>query len=328
MDSWRTHLSERLINPVLGPFTVAWLIWNWRMLTVLVFSSKPIEIRIIYIDKHLTNMTDMLWVPLGFALFFSLLMPWLSLIVQNLQDGAINRRKKNKLQSDTQHLKDSVIYARAHAELNRITAQDEITRSQQAEIESMRKELKQQQENAQTEIAQKEAEFKEKLQEYKKQNNNLDKEASQVREKELEFLSEQLKRATAAAQAETDAVKRELEKKQNELESRIEQSRSNDYVHSDTELENYLKGRRFRLFYNPELGPKKSKIIVFGKTGDILTGKNDNETMWRVKNGQLELLQSDGLVHSRFNFYPQNRVLLHTNDEDTKSIKGQYIVPE
>lgn len=328
MDSWRSHLSERLINPVLGPFTVAWLLWNWRMLLVLFLSTRPIETRITYIDEHFTNINDMFWVPIGFAMLFSLFMPWLSLLVQKIQNGAISRSKKNKLNSDTQHLKDSVTYAKAHAELNRITAQDEITRSQQTEIEAMRRELEQQQKEAQAEIAQKDSELQEKLRAYQKQNDTLDEEASKIRQKELEFLREQLKQVTAKAQAETDEVKKDLEKKQKELEQRIKQSRSQSYSYSDEELESFLKERRFRLFYNPVLGPNKSKVIVFGKSGEISTGKNANENTWRVLNGQLELLQSDGFVHSRFDFHPQNRILLHTNDEDTKSIKGQYILPE
>lgn len=325
IDSWRNHLLERLNNPILGPFTVAWLIWNWRMVTVLLFSTRTVEERIIYIDEKFTNIVDMLVVPGIFALLFSLVMPWISLFIQNIQDGAINRRKNNKLTSDTNYLKSSVTYAQAQAELNRILAKDEITRAQQAEIESVKNELRQQQETAEAEIALREAEFAKKLSEYQ-ENNQLDEHASNERKRELEILKNELLKAHAAARAETDAVKRDLEKKQKELEHRIEQS--DNFVYSDKELENYLKGRSFKLFFNPEVGPSKSKTIVFGKTGKILTGYNANESSWRVKNGQLEIIQSDGNVHSRFRYFPKNKILLHTNDEDTKSIKGQYIIPE
>ena len=84
-----------------------------------------------------------------------------------------------------------------------------------------------------------------------------------------------------------------------------------------------VKGK-WTLVYNP---PNRSKPITFLATGAIGEGQNQNENRWRVSKGKLELLQSDGQTHSRFEFNPRNSSFVHTNDEDTKSIKGQYILP-
>lgn len=90
-----------------------------------------------------------------------------------------------------------------------------------------------------------------------------------------------------------------------------------------------LLGRRYRLFYNPEVpGLSKTKIIRFGDTGAITEGSNRNEATWRIRNGFLEILNADGKVHSRFYHSPSDSRFYHTNDQDTLSIKHQYIVPE
>ncbi len=88
-----------------------------------------------------------------------------------------------------------------------------------------------------------------------------------------------------------------------------------------------LLNRKYRLFFNPKI-KGKSKIMQFGANGVILEGKNKNESSWQIRNGFLELLNSDGQVHSRFYFIPKDNRFNHTNDADTHSIRGQYIVLE
>lgn len=90
-------------------------------------------------------------------------------------------------------------------------------------------------------------------------------------------------------------------------------------------LENLLVGRPFRLVFNP---PKYSKRIVFAPNGMIVEGNNQNEHSWRLAAGKLELLQLNGLVHSRFSYYPTEGMFRHTNDTDTLSLRNQYITPE
>lgn len=43
---------ERVKNPALGAFVFSWLGFNWQMLAILIFSKKPIELRIEYIQNH------------------------------------------------------------------------------------------------------------------------------------------------------------------------------------------------------------------------------------------------------------------------------------
>jgi hypothetical protein len=57
-------------------------------------------------------------------------------------------------------------------------------------------------------------------------------------------------------------------------------------------------------------------------------GNNRNEHKWRLFRKKLELLQLNGKVHSRFEYDAEADLWKHTNDDDTASIRGQYIEPE
>ena len=84
-----------------------------------------------------------------------------------------------------------------------------------------------------------------------------------------------------------------------------------------------LTSRPWLLYFNP---PSRSKPISFLQGGAIGEGRNKNEHSWRVSGDKLELVQEDGLVHSRFAYNARSGSFIHTNDADTNSIKGQYIV--
>lgn len=89
------------------------------------------------------------------------------------------------------------------------------------------------------------------------------------------------------------------------------------------DLTNLLISKRWMLYFSP---PSRSKPITFLTGGQVGEGQNSNEHSWRVTNGQLELLQQDKKVHSRFEYNARSGSFVHTNDSDTPSIRGQYIV--
>jgi len=97
---------------------------------------------------------------------------------------------------------------------------------------------------------------------------------------------------------------------------------------SDVVIKEAILKQPYKLVFNPKKGKPGQKLMLFGSDGKILEGDNNNESSWAIKNGKLELIQSDGEVHSRFNFDTNTKVFTHTNDSDTKSIKGQYLTPE
>jgi hypothetical protein len=94
----------------------------------------------------------------------------------------------------------------------------------------------------------------------------------------------------------------------------------------DSKIEDIITSRPFRLIFNPTT--KRSKKIVFRPGGLIVEGNNKKEHSWRVVSDKLELINLDGNVFSRFSYDKKEKIFKHTNEEDTLSIRDQYIVPE
>jgi hypothetical protein len=87
-----------------------------------------------------------------------------------------------------------------------------------------------------------------------------------------------------------------------------------------------LHTRDWKLIFNPN-SPKGSKKITFGDDGTIIEGRNNNENTWRIRDGLLEILNSEGQAFSRFRYDQSKGQFLHTNDEDTLSLRSQRIEP-
>ncbi len=322
---WRAHLSERLSNPVLGPFTAGWVAWNWRFIAVLFFSDKSIEEKITYIDANYIGLTDLLLVPALFALAFAILMPWVTLGMQHIQDGAISRRKRAKLKQDTDYLRASIDRAEAQAALNGILAQDEIARRQKQELEARQAEIEHKRSEAAKQLEEAEAELERQRHEYEARSDK-DNEAAKAQREELDRLKAELISQQERSEMAMDAARRELEERRRELDRRSDKRVSSTY--SDKKLIEFLVMGAFRLYHNPAAGMERSKIIRFDRSGRISRGRNSNEHSWRVENGRLELVQADGEVHSRFHYIPESKIFLLTGDSDLKSAPGQFIIPE
>jgi hypothetical protein len=91
----------------------------------------------------------------------------------------------------------------------------------------------------------------------------------------------------------------------------------------ETKIHKAVLARRYKLVYNPETG--KSRTVSFQEGGEVGEGRNDNEFRWRISGGRLEFLDSAGRVYSRFFILPDGKTFHHTNDAETRSIKGQYL---
>lgn len=327
LSDMRTYFVQRLKNPVLAPFSVAWFVSNWKLVSFLLFSYKDIEAKIVYVEENYLNVSHLLGYPMAFALTYALLLPWMHLGIEWIQDKANLQRRKNRIISDTAYLKASVGHAEAQANLNQILAQDEITRRQQEELKQLRERADEVDSAAQARIDATEAELKSQLQNYEALRE-VDNEKSVQQQVEVDRLSQQLKAQRKQAAVEQENAQIELREREKELETRLANINIVSSPFPDFELEDLLLSRPYRLFHNPKAGPKRSKIIIFGSEGRIGEGRNNNEYRWRIAKGKLELIQQNGNVHSRFYFLPPSRIFVHTGDKDTPSARGQYIIPE
>lgn len=323
----QTQALERLRSPLLGAFTGAWLVANWKLLLILLFSSSSIENRIAVIEQNHLQPARLIYAPLLFALVYALLMPWINLGIERIQEIANLRRRKHRLSLDTEFLTASVGRAQAQAQLNRILASDQITQSQQEEIETLKKQLAEQTESAHARLTAREAELQ-KLQEQYREMSHSDRAAIKRQQQEMERVTQLLEQERKQALAEREAVAAELRARQTELNLRLEKASEEPSQPASADVEAALLSKKYRLFHNPTVGPERSKIIKFEPDGHISEGSNDFENSWNVRDGKLELVQSDGKVHSRFFYLQPSGIFVHTGDSDTRSARGQYIIPE
>ena len=86
-----------------------------------------------------------------------------------------------------------------------------------------------------------------------------------------------------------------------------------------------LSGRSFLFVFNPTSG--QAKVMTFLPNGEIGEGRNSNEHSWRIRHGKLEIYAFDKAIYSRFTHDKKTGRISHTNDSDTRSIHGQYILP-
>lgn len=323
----RIQARDRVMNPLLGPFSFAWLLSNWKAVSVLLVSNNPIEQRIAFIENNYIDIVRLLIVPLGFAIFYALVLPGINFGVQKIQEGVNLKRRIHKLGIDTDFLIASVARAEAQAALNKILAKDQITQKQQDEINRLKGDLTELQNSAEASIAEKEAELEQKRTEYEQRNHNDAEEAERER-REIETLRNQLQVDRDKAKNESERLRAELISKQKELERGLDKNGSLPFSSTNIDFESIILSKKYRLFHNPSIGPERSKPIKFEPDGKISEGNNNNEHSWRVISGKLELIQADGRVHSRFFYLPDSQIFVHTGDKDTRSKPGQYIIPE
>ncbi|MFD2916376.1 hypothetical protein [Psychroserpens luteus] len=98
--------KDRLKNPVIGAFVIAWLAVNWRFLAILLFSSKTIEQKIEFVETNYFDIDFNLWIPLTFSVFYVLILPYIMALFDWLSQKGIASRKlisKNHRITDIQN---------------------------------------------------------------------------------------------------------------------------------------------------------------------------------------------------------------------------------
>ncbi|MDF3821885.1 toll/interleukin-1 receptor domain-containing protein [Leptospira sp. 96542] len=91
------------------------------------------------------------------------------------------------------------------------------------------------------------------------------------------------------------------------------------------DLYNLIVNKQFNFVFKPEMN--KSKVIEFSPDGTIAKGRNQNEDTWEIKNEKLLIKNSEGKLFSSFTYDTKSKILKHTNEPNTLSIKDQYMVP-
>lgn len=88
---------DRIKNPITGAFMFSWIIINWRIVLILIFSAKKVEDKIAFIETNYVDININFWIPLGFAIFYSLILPYImALFDWILKKGIAFRRLISK----------------------------------------------------------------------------------------------------------------------------------------------------------------------------------------------------------------------------------------
>lgn len=95
--------EERIKNPFIGAFISSWILFNWKPILFIIFSSKIIEDKINFIENNFVATNHILWYPLIAAIFYVLILPYISLLFDILlkysllkrNDIVVSKQKQN-----------------------------------------------------------------------------------------------------------------------------------------------------------------------------------------------------------------------------------------
>lgn len=262
LKSFLKTTEERIKNPFIGSFITSWILFNWKPILYLIFSSKDIEQKILYIETTFTIIWCLLIFPLLSAIFYVLILPYLNLLFDWL-----------------------LRYSSLKKNISLIDKQKQIIQNQkELAIEEIKLE------EAKTEF--RERKTHNKLLEDLQLKNTINEELLELEKNTNQKIIEELKRELKKREDMTLAELKNSEKRYNQ--SRMEMNTLNDKLfEKDNELqkfksmlnnENYSKNRGSIISFENDIELIESfegnKIIYSdNKTKRIYTEKEVNELM-------------------------------------------------
>lgn len=93
-----TTSQERIKNPFISTFIIAWLVSNWEPLFIMLFSKSNIEQRIEVVShEKFSSSGNLFWIPIACALFYIVILPYLMYTLDYLSSfGREGRKKRNE----------------------------------------------------------------------------------------------------------------------------------------------------------------------------------------------------------------------------------------
>ncbi|RRJ87779.1 hypothetical protein [Flavobacterium macacae] len=96
LKSFHESARERFKSPLIGTFSIAFLIYNWRPIYILMFSKENAETRIEHVDVNYCSLWAII-IPLGVSLFYVLLLPELHVLVDKKLKNVTKERITEKI---------------------------------------------------------------------------------------------------------------------------------------------------------------------------------------------------------------------------------------
>ncbi len=117
LSSMWQGFRDRLRNPLIGAFVIAWLLWNWPVV-LLAFSDLGVEQRIDAIHEHVQHFSSFI-APGVLAVLYVLLMPWVSFAVQRITTHVKEEQQKHKYTSEANILTNQLAAVQKESEIER-----------------------------------------------------------------------------------------------------------------------------------------------------------------------------------------------------------------
>lgn len=103
--------EERLKNPLIAPFITFWILFNWKPILCAIHSSTNIVDKIRLIDENFILISHLLFYPLITALFYVLVSPYLSLVVDMLLNHSLLKRNEIVVSRQKQNIENQKQFA-------------------------------------------------------------------------------------------------------------------------------------------------------------------------------------------------------------------------
>lgn len=114
--------NERLKNPFIGTFILSFIVFNWKPILVVIFSSYSIVERIQIVDSKYTSLLFNLLIPLFFSLFYVLALPYMMLWFDKLSKKAVIGRKRNSIEIQREEINMKTQLAKDENKLESVKA--------------------------------------------------------------------------------------------------------------------------------------------------------------------------------------------------------------
>lgn len=95
LNTFLDTTKERIKNPFIGAFIFSFIAFNWKPIFVILFASQTIQEKIKIVESEYTGLLYNLWLPILFALFYVLILPYIMWLFDRIASKAVVGRKEN-----------------------------------------------------------------------------------------------------------------------------------------------------------------------------------------------------------------------------------------
>ena len=134
-------INDRLKNPFIAAFFLSWILINWKIILLLLFSDTNIENKIKTVEENYASINNNFWFPLLFAIFYVNALPYLMWLMDSISFQALKGRKNHVTNLLLLDLKSKQKLAEEEDKLENIKASYRTISDQNLQIDLLKQQL-------------------------------------------------------------------------------------------------------------------------------------------------------------------------------------------